>query len=172
MINAIVAVDEQLGIGANNTMPWPKNKADMKWFRDNTYNGVVVMGRRTWESIGKKNLPNRINVVITTNDISNPIPHNSEEEQPHWMVHGNIEIILRDLERMYPNKTIWVIGGANIFQQAMPFVEKLFITTIKGDYNCDVFLDKKSIDGFNEVIYNEFFDDNTQFEIRGRCSEG
>mgnify|MGYP000878046170 CR=1 FL=1 len=168
MINAIVAVDERLGIGQNNDMPWPRNKADMKWFRSNTSGGTVIMGRRTWESIGEKNLPNRINVVVTNSDISDDIPRSGSMEQkirPHWIVEGDVKTILEDFENMYSDRPVWVIGGANIFRQALPFVQKLYITTIPGKYNCDVFLDKKQIDSFNVVEYNQVIDD-TIFEIR------
>ena len=172
-INAIVAVDDRLGIGANNTIPWPHNKADMKWFRSNTDGGTVLMGRRTWESIGSKNLPNRINVVVTSNELPDPVPRGvltgsaERHVRPHWVMEGEMSIILEDLQRMYADRTVWVLGGANIFRQALPFVEKLYLTTIPGKYDCDVFLNKKEVDDFSKVLYNQTIDD-TRFEIRSR----
>ena len=49
MIKAIMAVDEKGGISKGQSMPWPKNSIDLKWFKENTVNNVVVMGRKTWE---------------------------------------------------------------------------------------------------------------------------
>jgi dihydrofolate reductase len=80
---------------------------------------------------------------------------------------GDMGIILEDLQRMYADRTVWVIGGANIFRQALPFVEKLYLTTIPGKYECDVFLNKKEVDDFSKVLYNQTIDD-TRFEIRSR----
>ena len=49
MIKGIMAVDEKGGISKGKSMPWPKNPKDLKWFKDNTINNIVVMGRKTWE---------------------------------------------------------------------------------------------------------------------------
>lgn len=171
MIRAIVATDERLGIGLDNKMPWPYNKADMRWFRKNTDGGVIVMGRKTWESIGSKNLPNRINVVVTTSDISDDIPWNHSAERrvrPHWLMNGDMGEILGDLERMYADRQIWVIGGANIFRQALPYCKQLYLTTIPGKYNCDVFLDKKQVLEYNGLIEQYHEPDSTRFEVIGK----
>ena len=65
MINCLVAVERNQGIGFEGQMPWPRLKGDMSWFREKTTDQIVIMGRKTWESIGGKNLPNRINIVIS-----------------------------------------------------------------------------------------------------------
>jgi len=64
-INAILAHDEYYGIGKEGKLPWKHSPADMKWFRDCTKGHVVIMGRKTWESIRSTNLPGRINIVVT-----------------------------------------------------------------------------------------------------------
>jgi dihydrofolate reductase len=64
MINCIVAVERNQGIGFEGQMPWPHLKGDMAWFRKMTTNQVVIMGSTTYDSLGKS-LPNRINVVIS-----------------------------------------------------------------------------------------------------------
>ena len=168
-LNAIVAVDGRLGIGANNEMPWPRNRADMRWFREHTEGGVVVMGRRTWESIGSKNLPNRINAVVTSGEMSNPVPRGDDTvERPHWILAGDMKDVLWDLERMYFGKNIWVIGGGEVYRQALQYVDNLYLTTIPGKFDCDVFLDKREVDKFRHVIYKDIADDGTTFEIRGK----
>ena len=66
MIKAIMAVDEKGGISKGQSMPWPKNSIDLKWFKENTINNVVVMGRKTWEDpFMPTPLKSRINVLIT-----------------------------------------------------------------------------------------------------------
>ena len=69
MIKAIMAVDEKGGISKGQSMPWPKNSIDLKWFKENTINNVVVMGRKTWEDpFMPTPLKSRINVLITSKD--------------------------------------------------------------------------------------------------------
>ena len=66
MIKAIMAVDDEGGISKNGSMPWPKNLNDLKWFKNNTLNNIVIMGRFTWvDPFMPSPLKNRINVLIT-----------------------------------------------------------------------------------------------------------
>ena len=87
MIKAIMAVDDNGGISRGSSMPWPKNSNDLKWFKKNTENQVVVMGRKTWESLPFKPLPGRRNIVLSsaiggslnscTNKDTTPVVHSS-----------------------------------------------------------------------------------------------
>ena len=71
MIKAIMAVDENGGISKGISMPWPKNSNDLKWFKKNTLNQVVVMGSKTWEDpFMPTPLKERENIIITTKDKS------------------------------------------------------------------------------------------------------
>ena len=66
MLKAIMAVDEEGGISKSGSMPWPKNSSDLKWFKNNTFNQLVMMGRLTWVDPKMPTpLHNRINVLIT-----------------------------------------------------------------------------------------------------------
>ena len=65
MIKAILACDEDWGIGKDGDMPWPHNPADLKWFKENTTGGVVVMGKSTWDGLPFKPLPKRENIIVT-----------------------------------------------------------------------------------------------------------
>ncbi len=66
MIKAIMAVDEKGGISKGQSMPWPKNSTDLKWFKENTLNNIVIMGRKTWEDpFMPTPLKSRINVLVT-----------------------------------------------------------------------------------------------------------
>ena len=69
MIKAILACDENWGIGKAGTLPWLHNPADLKWFKQMTTGSTVVMGRKTWDSLPVKPLPNRKNIVVSSNRV-------------------------------------------------------------------------------------------------------
>lgn len=135
-INAILAHDEEYGIGLKNELPWPRSDADMKWFQDCTKGHVVVMGRRTWESLGNKKLPNRINVVVTRSKLSGGTPDK--------VCAGSLSEILHSLKLEYPHLKIWVIGGAEIYKQAIPICDNLYTTQFKGVFEADTHMDVSS----------------------------
>jgi len=155
-INAILAMDNNIGIGHENDLPWPRNRKDMKWFRECTIGNVVVMGRNTWESFGSKSLPNRINVVVTNREV---------EGDPDDVVSGDLDVILELIGHKYPQLDIFVIGGANIYRQALPFCDKLYVTRINGVYKCDTFMYNQDFDGFD---VQEYIDSNQDLTIQIR----
>ena len=157
-VNAILAMDDNLGIGFNNDLPWPRMKKDMKWFRECTSGHVIVMGRNTWESFGCKPLPNRTNIVISS---SKP------EGDPDVWYAGDMKMILEELQEDYPDLHIFVIGGANIYRQALPYCDKLYVTNIKGVYKCDTFMYNVDFNGFDVREYIDA-DENMTIQIRGR----
>ena len=134
-VNAIVACDKNGGIGIDNELPWPSNEVDMKWFRENTTNHVVIMGRKTWESIGFAGLPKRINVVVSTQDFGGP----------DLILSGNMRDIIEQTKETYPYKDIWVIGGSNIYEQAHEFCDNVYLTQFDELYKCDSYINLKSI---------------------------
>ena len=71
MINLILATDKNGGIGYKNRLPWPSLKKDMEKFKSLTSNNICIMGSNTWNSLPKKPLPNRINVVLSSHHPSN-----------------------------------------------------------------------------------------------------
>lgn len=152
MINAIFACDEEWGIGKNNDLPWPRHSADLKWFKQMTNGQAVVMGRKTWESLPIKPLPNRLNFVISSTNMEqyNPRPHGSYSGP-------NISRIIKDvIEARYGGiDNIWIIGGATLIENCLDIVDQLWISNIKGTYDCDVFLPK-------EKILENFYLDKTE----------
>ena len=144
MITALFAVDDKGGMGANGDMPWPTNKDDMKWFKNTTEGHVVVMGKRSWNSPDMpKPLPKRHNVVVT-----NEFLERNDIEQ----IKGNVAEGLKYVEEQYNDKTIFVIGGANLLMQAKPVIKKALITRIPGEYICDTILDMKEfLEGFTLI---------------------
>lgn len=145
-INAIFARDANGGIGKNNDLPWPRNDADMKWFRENTLGHVVVMGRKTWESLGSKKLPKRINYVITNSNV---------EGSPDGIYQGDIGNILNEIEKKHAGLKVWVIGGANIYKQSMSYCNYLYLTEFKKSFDCDTYLDINLEDRFIKITGNK-----------------
>jgi dihydrofolate reductase len=156
-INAILATDLNFGIGKEGNLPWPKNERDMTWFREHTMGHVVVMGRKTWESIGSKPLPKRINVVITSKTL----------EGSDLTMSGDMEQILDHLKEIYEGLHIWIIGGAEIYFQAIPLCDKLYLTTINNKYDCDTHVESDIITKF-PVIEHWQEDPEITFQIRRR----
>jgi len=148
MISAIFAVDEKSGLGKNGSLPWPMIKEDMKWFKETTQNQVVVMGRKSWDSPDMiKPLPKRHNVVFTNNFFD----FNVEQ------IKGDVCESLLLLEQQYTGKDIFVIGGANIIEQSVTVLKKIFLTRVPGSYDCDTFINLEVIlKNFNLIQTKHF----------------
>ena len=119
MINIIVAYDKNLAIGKDNTLVW-RQSADLKRFKELTTGNTVVMGRKTFESIGKP-LPNRRNIVITRQDIQ---------------IEG-VEIIKSIEEIKNIEEDIFIIGGGEIYKSCLIFADRIFATEIDCEIEAD-----------------------------------
>lgn len=131
-ISLIVAVDEKNGIGKNNQLPWHL-PADLKHFKKITTGFPIIMGRKTFDSIGKA-LPNRRNIVIT--------------RQKNLQI-KDVELSdsLENAISLCKNEQeIFIIGGAQIFEQSLDLANSLYLTVIKNNFDADTFfpaIDKK-----------------------------
>ena len=118
MISAIVAVDNNWGIGFNGDL-LEHIPEDLKYFKKLTENNVVIMGRKTWDSLPKKPLPNRLNIVITSNPRENK---------------DNVKFMTLDEAIAYAivcrPKHVFIIGGGIIYEKFLPFCKKIYITKI------------------------------------------
>jgi len=125
MISLIWAMDNNRLIGINNQMPWGISDipADMAWFRQHTLGKSVLMGRKTFESIGKP-LPKRRNIIL------------SRQKDLHI---DGCEIIhsLDEAVKMFKDEELMVMGGAEIYQLALPFADKLYYTQIEHTFEGD-----------------------------------
>lgn len=157
-INAIVACDTKYGIGYKNDLPWERNDADMKWFRENTLGHVVVMGSNTWRSLGCKKLPKRFNHVITR--------QGAEGSADGWH-YGDMGTILNSIRNLYPGLKIWIIGGADVYRQALPYCNNLYLTKFKKEYECDTYLDRAWVQPFIKLTGEKNTEECT-FSIWGR----
>jgi dihydrofolate reductase len=156
-VNLIVAVDKNYGIGLDNKLPW-KFSQDMLYFKNHTKgagDNAIIMGKNTYLSI-KKTLPCRDNIILSTSLDSKTLEKSA-------FVCKNIT----ELENFISTKTyddIWVIGGSSIYKQFLEMPEcinKIFITEIDNEYNCDTFfpripsvflLDKSFVTYENDVL--------------------
>ncbi|RJG04090.1 dihydrofolate reductase [Noviherbaspirillum sedimenti] len=124
-LTIIVAIDAQRGIGLNNALPW-RLPEDLAFFKRTTTGHPIIMGRKTFDSIGKP-LPNRRNIVITRN--------------PDWR-HDGVEAVgsMAAAAQLAGDAEAFVIGGAQIFAEALPQVQRLIVTEIAKTFACDTFL--------------------------------
>lgn len=144
-VNAIVACDINWGIGKGNELPWPRSDVDMKWFRSHTKGQIVVMGRKTWESLGSKPLPKRINIVVTTQDLM------SNDVKPTATWTGDISACIKYLSNTYRGLDIWIMGGGDIYRQSIPLCDNVYLTRFHGEYECDTWLDRVLLDTFKST---------------------
>lgn len=116
MINIIAAVAENRAIGfENKLLYWLPN--DLKRFKSLTTGHTIIMGRKTFDSLPKGALPNRRNVVISR----------SVKELPGCDVYGSLE---EAMQHCTPDEDTYIIGGASIYEQAMPMADRLCLTEI------------------------------------------
>lgn len=132
MINCIVAIEKNQGIGYNNSMPWPYLKGDMEWFKKSTSGNIVIMGSSTFKSLNYKPLPNRINVVL-----SRTTDYSGQGKADHTF--SDPETALIFCEHEYPDKEIFIIGGSEIYQIYTTMIDKFYITEIDYAFQCDKF---------------------------------
>ena len=118
MISAIVAVDNNWGIGYNGDL-LEKIPEDMKYFKELTTNNVVIMGRKTWDSLPKKPLPNRTNIVITSQK-------KGDENGAKFMT---LEDAMRYAIVNRPTD-VFIIGGEQIYEKLLPICNRIYVTKI------------------------------------------
>ncbi|HLR63117.1 MAG TPA: dihydrofolate reductase [Lentibacillus sp.] len=128
MISLLAAMDRNRVIGYRNDLPWHLPN-DLKFFKQKTTGHTIIMGRKTFESIGRP-LPNRDNVVITRRH-SSKFPDEIE-------VINNIDTVL-DWNHQEPANELFVIGGEEIFKQVLPHADRLYITLVDDVFQGDTY---------------------------------
>ena len=145
-IKIIAALAENQVIGCKNSLPWHL-PADLLHFKNLTLHQTVVMGRKTYESL-KNPLPKRTNIIIT--------------RQPNYNAPGcQIFSSLQELIEQYTSDSlsIFIIGGAEIYAQALPLASHLFLTFIDAEIKGDTFFPKINFDEWIETSReNHFYD--------------
>ncbi|MCW3170447.1 dihydrofolate reductase [Chryseobacterium sp. 09-1422] len=153
MTTIVVAMGEKNEIGADNQLLWHLPK-DLKHFKDLTSGHPIIMGRKTYESIGKA-LPNRTNIVIS--------------RKKNWfeegiLIVGSIKEAVKFAKKIDEN--IFIIGGGNIYEQTMEIADKLEVTLVKAQLEADTFfpkIDPKIWKLTDEVFHEK--DDKNQYDF-------
>lgn len=120
-IQLVVAVDNQGALGKDKTMAWYIPQ-ELRHFKALTMGGVIVMGRITFESIGRP-LPGRVSVVVSTQAPPAQLPPDT-----HWV--ASMEDALALAASQYPDKTVWIGGGANVYAQMLGRAQRVHLSRI------------------------------------------
>ena len=134
MISIIVAIAQNGTIGDKNALLW-HIKEDMRFFRTTTSGHPVIMGRKTFESLGSKPLPKRKNIVITRSDV---------EFEGAFVAHSLEEAIAMADD----DAEVFIMGGAQIYAQALDIADRMYITRVERNYEGDT--------SFPEVDYSKW----------------
>lgn len=141
----IVAFDKSYGIGLNNTIPW-KLPNDLFNFKKLTTNNIIIMGRKTWDSLPVKPLPNRINIIVSSKS-----SYSFNESNIHYV--NSFEQALNITTRYNTNKEIFVIGGSKIYEEALKNenCQTLYLSILDQDYKCDTFFPFQYLNNYKIV---------------------
>ncbi|SIT14548.1 dihydrofolate reductase [Chryseobacterium ureilyticum] len=145
MTTIVVAMGEKNEIGFENQLLWHLPK-DLKHFKDLTSGHPIIMGRKTYESIGKP-LPNRTNIVVS---------RKKDWFEEGILIVGSLKEALKFAKKI--DEEVFVIGGGNIYEQTMDLVDKLEVTLVKADLEADTFfpkIDEKIWKKTNEVCHEK-----------------
>ena len=147
MLSMIFACDEEGAIGKDGDLPW-RQSSDLQFFKRTTLNKTVVMGRKTWDSIGRP-LPGRKTAVVSRSHPDLPF---------------DIDLLdgLGAIESRNYQDQIWICGGAEIYRQALPNCQELYLTIVKRQVEGDAFFPEFE-DSFK---LDEIIRDESEFQIR------
>ncbi|MFD0940833.1 dihydrofolate reductase [Pedobacter boryungensis] len=140
-ISIVVAISENNAIGKDNQLLWHL-PADLKHFKEITTGGTIIMGRKTYDSIGKP-LPNRRNIVIT---------RKTDLEIPGVEVVNSLQ---EALSLCTQENEVYIIGGAEIYKHALTLTNRIYLTTVHQSYEADAF--------FPELPQNEWQEINQEY---------
>lgn len=152
-ISAIVAMSENRVIGDDNQLPWHL-PADLKHFKTITSGHPILMGRKTYESIGRP-LPNRTNIIITRN--------------PEFKAEGCIVIQSLDEAIRYAAESncdeIFIIGGAEVYKQLLPHIKRIYLTIVHENFDGDAFFPELNLAEWKENKRERHdADDNNEYD--------
>lgn len=161
-LKAIVACSPEGIIAIGGKMPWHVRE-DLQRFKRLTINNVVIYGRKTFESLGRKCLPDRENFVVSRSKSITLV-------KGTWAhCYLDLDTAIQDALMKYPDKTIWICGGANIYRQMLPIVDELELTIIKEhEVKYDAEGDKLFLPGYKDKIL-DLFTLKSEYETESAC---
>jgi dihydrofolate reductase len=162
IISHLVAVSNDLVIGVDNDLPW-NLKDDLAHFKKYTLNKIIIMGRKTFESIGRP-LPNRINYVISTtiNEIDGAYIFDNLEDAMLAAEKHNYEMGI--------DNEIVIIGGGYLFKETLPVTNKLVITKVDCNVSGDIYYPKVELENW-KLVNSESFSKNSDNDYDFRIEE-
>ncbi len=140
-ISIIAAIGENRELGRRNKLLWHIS-ADLKRFKQLTQGHAVIMGRKTYESLGKP-LSNRTNIIITRND---------KFSVPDCIVVHSVKEAIKIAKSLSPGE-IFFIGGGEVYRQVLPYADKLYLTLVSGRYEADSFF--PPYPAFNRMVFEQ-----------------
>jgi len=138
---AVVAHDKNRLIGGDNKLLWHLPE-DLKNFKKLTLNSTVVMGRKTFESIGKP-LPKRLNVILTKD---------KDFKVENCLVLNRVEDVVRNFAE---EPQVFVIGGGEIYKQFFPFIQRIYVSLVDGEYKGDTYFPEYGLEQGWKCFYDE-----------------
>jgi dihydrofolate reductase len=149
-MNAIFAVNSLDGFGTGSDMPWTRNSTDLQRFKKYTTGHTVVMGSGTWNSNMPKPLPNRRNIVLS-----------SQLKDDRCEVYSSVTELLMNIKQ---EEQVFVIGGAKLLWILRNYINKIYMTRFMSCEKCEIVLDTEQyLNGFS-LLQKETLDNHT-FEI-------
>lgn len=145
-ISLIVAMSKNRVIGRDNKMPWHLS-ADLKRFRAITMNSPILMGRKTFESIGKP-LDGRTNLILSKNINYQP---------QGCLVFQSLESALNEAKKY--GEEVFIIGGATLYEIALPLAKRLYLTDIQAEFEGDTLFPEFDVNEWNEIACEQIDND-------------
>ncbi|HMB69842.1 MAG TPA: dihydrofolate reductase [bacterium] len=128
ILSCIAAMSENRVIGVNGKLPW-RLPSDLAWFKRTTMGHPILMGRRTWESVGSRPLPGRTSVVVTSRrDYAVP---------PGALTATSLEDALSQAAEAPGAEEVFVVGGGLLYRDAVPRADRLYLTTVHANVDGD-----------------------------------
>jgi len=149
MIGLIVAYTKNRVIGNKGQIPW-RIKGEQRRFRELTTGNVVIIGRRSYDEIGRP-LPNRFTIVVSKT---------AKYEAENCVTVGSLSDAIKYAEENFPDKNVYLSGGAGIYAEGLPLADKLFITEVELEIEGDTFFPE-----FDEALYDKTIDERVEGEI-------
>lgn len=150
----IACIGKNRELGKNNDLIF-HFKEDMKFFRETTRNHTVVMGLNTWKSLGEKPLPNRQNLILSHEKLTN-LPDNTAQIP-------DFDDYVKENEDS--DEEIFIIGGATIYKLFLPYARTLYLTEVDDTKDADVFFPEFNKDEYDLTTISSITENQTNFNI-------
>lgn len=156
IVSQIAAMSRSRAIGVGNKLPWDLPE-DMKYFRDTTRSKIVIMGRKTFESMDSKPLPKRFNIVISRN----PPAASTNDPLVQWVssIEAALELAKKSIStasgKAQWGEEIFIIGGGEIFKESLAQTDRIYLTEIEADFDGDSYFPEFDKNQFKLISKDE-----------------